>query len=195
MEDLDTRIEVIQDLLKRAQAAKEKINLTIMEKLVELKSKHFDALVELEKELKTAPDPDQQRLNQLHNAIAAVKKFRDDSQNELIRWKKLPKLGADDWLVYGLITHADGSFAEGLIVNVFDEEKGKKTHDKLGTAKTDELGNFYLVYRNRNFGTNDKQPDLYVIILEKGGKQLYSTKDAVRNRASRKEYFQIILPS
>ena len=34
-----------------------------------------------------------------------------------------------------------------------------------------------------------------LIILEKGGKQLYSTKDAVRNKASRKEYFQIILPS
>ena len=195
MEDLETRTAAIQDLLRRTRSAEEKIKLTMLEKLVSLKSKQLETLVKLEKELKTAPDPDQQRLKHLDTAITSVKKLRDDSKNELTRWKRLPKLGDDDWLVYGLITHSDGSPAEGLIVNVFDEEKGKKTHDKLGTAKTDELGNFYLVYRNRNFGTNDKQPDLYVIILEKGGKQLYSTKDAVRNKASRKEYFQIILPS
>lgn len=177
-----------------AELAKEKINLSMLEELASLTSKRHDALVELKKKLEAVPETNQNRIKELDKAISAAKKNRDSTNAEVTRWNRLPKSGADDWLAYGLVTYVDGHIAEGLIVKVFD--KDHIYDDLLGKAKTDELGNFYLVFYKQDFeDLLEGKTDLYVAVIDENGKQLFTTKSAVRFEAGRKEYFHITLPS
>lgn len=106
------------------------------------------------------------------------------------RFKRWPKPRADEWAVFGTVLDSKNKPVAGANVRVFDRDR--KYDDLLGEAETDKNGDFSVVYRERDFMEHgEKNPDLYVMVSDAMGKQLYSSRDHVRFEAGKSEYFAI----
>jgi hypothetical protein len=112
------------------------------------------------------------------------------SHAERIKNKPVPK--PYEWVVFGQVLDANGSVAQGLTVRIFDRDR--KYDDLLGETETDVNGEFSVTYHERDFqDVGEKLPELYVMVSDAKGTVLYSTRDDVRFRAGRSEYFLIRL--
>jgi len=98
----------------------------------------------------------------------------------------------NDWVVKGWVADENDKPMPGLTVSLFDRDLF--FDDYLGTTKTDENGNFEFIYRTEGFkDLLDKNPDLYLKVLDKKGKPLFLSKKAVKCGAGRIEVFNIKL--
>ncbi|MDJ0755419.1 MAG: hypothetical protein QNJ45_17980 [Ardenticatenaceae bacterium] len=116
-------------------------------------------------------------------------------KQRVTRLKKKPKLGENDWMVSGNVRYDSGRAAGGLTVQVYD--KDLKFDDLLGTAVTDDFGDFHVVYDTCRFDDewgNDR-PDLYLRILDKDGNVLADHTEPLRVDAGRVEYFEVVIPT
>lgn len=103
-----------------------------------------------------------------------------------------PKIGVHDWAVFGQVLTAQGMPVSNRRVRVFDRDR--KYDDLLGDTQTDAAGNFAVIYHERDFSeTNENLPELYVMVEDTDGKILYSSRNQVRYRPGRSEFFGIIL--
>ena len=137
-----------------------------------------------------AQDPLVASLSQ--QAAAAASTFQT-FKAEATRAARIPKVGPNEWLVYGHVTDNNGQPVAGLTVRVFDRDR--KYDDLLGETTTDEYGDFAITYHERDFAEfGEAQPDLYLLIQDFSGKQLYSSNEHVRYEAGRVEYYEIALP-
>ena len=103
-----------------------------------------------------------------------------------------PKLGPHDWAVFGRVLDPEGKPVRGVQVRVFDRDR--KYDDLLGDTQTDDAGNFFAVYHERDFAeTNENLPELYVMVNDEAGNLLYSSRDNVRSNPQRIEFFEIRL--
>lgn len=94
------------------------------------------------------------------------------------------------WVVKGWVTGENDKPLVGVAVSLFD--KDLLFDDYLGTRNTDEEGNFEFVYQEEGFkGLLEKKPDIYLKVLDKKGKPLYTAKKAVKCDAGRIEVFNI----
>jgi hypothetical protein len=108
------------------------------------------------------------------------------------RIKSRPAPRANEWVVFGQVLDASGNPAAGLIVQVLDRDR--KYDDLLGEAETDANGDFSVTYHERDFKeTHENLPELYVLVLDGKGRELFSSRDDVRFNAGRSEYFLIRL--
>jgi hypothetical protein len=102
------------------------------------------------------------------------------------------ELPPDAWLVRGRVLYDDNQPGAGLTISLYD--KDLLFDDKLGTTQTDATGNFRILYRTEAFrDLFETNPDLYLKVLDRNGRTLYTSRKAVRSAAGRVEEFQITL--
>ncbi len=95
-------------------------------------------------------------------------------------------------MVYGRVFDAAGKPAAGLIVRVFDRDR--KLDDLLGETETDANGDFHSVYHARDFyEKGENAPELYIMVEDAAGNELFSSRENVRPLAGQSEYFVIQL--
>lgn len=124
----------------------------------------------------------------LQNASAMNTQFLSHAA----RIKSRPAPRASEWVVFGQVLDASGIPVQGLSVRVFDRDR--KYDDLLGETETDANGEFTVIYHERDFKeAGEKLPELYVMVSDARGTELYTTRDDVRFRAGRSEYFLIRL--
>lgn len=102
-------------------------------------------------------------------------------------------LNPDEWKVVGRVRDAKGRPAAKLTVDVYD--KDLLFDDRLGTATTDDKGEFVLTYRTEKFrDLIECKPDLYLNVKDASGTVLYNSIKAVRFCSGKVEQFDITLP-
>jgi hypothetical protein len=98
--------------------------------------------------------------------------------------------GPEDWLVYGLVLGPGRTGMPNLRVSVFD--KDLLFDDRLGEAVTDAHGEFYILYHKNDFkDLFERQPDLYIKVMNKKGKILFTSEKAIRWQSDHVECFEI----
>ena len=121
---------------------------------------------------------------------ASAMNMQFKSHAERIQNRPVPK--SYEWMVSGQVLDASGKPAEGLTVRVFDRDH--KSDDFLGEANTDVNGEFSVIFHERDFKEAGEQlPELYITVSDANGTVLHTTRDNVRFRAGRSEYFLIRL--
>jgi hypothetical protein len=96
----------------------------------------------------------------------------------------------DMWFVKGQVVDENKQSLARLTVSLYD--KDLLFDDRLGTAVTDENGHFMLSYRADDFrDLIEAKPDIYVKVLDKEGKRLYSSRKSVKCEGGRAEVFNI----
>jgi len=79
-----------------------------------------------------------------------------------------------------------------LHVNLKFFDKDLLYDDWLGESVTDADGEFYILYHENDFkDLIERQPDLYLKVMNKKGKVLYTSEKAARWQSDRVEYFEI----
>lgn len=104
-------------------------------------------------------------------------------------------VNSDEWVVRGTVTRS-GQSAPGLTVSLFDWEGA--ISEALGSATTDESGEFRIVYHTRDFQAypGETHPDLDLKVLDEQGNLLYPSEEAkraIRFQAGHEEVFNIDL--
>jgi 5-hydroxyisourate hydrolase-like protein (transthyretin family) len=123
---------------------------------------------------------------------ASAGEFKAQFNTQAERVEKRPKLRANEWMVYGRVYDAAGKPASGLTVRVFDRDR--KLDDLLGETETDENGDFHSVYHARDFyEKGENAPELYILVEDAAGNELFSSRENVRPQAGQSEYFVIQL--
>jgi 5-hydroxyisourate hydrolase-like protein (transthyretin family) len=123
---------------------------------------------------------------------ASAGEFKAQFNTQAERVEKRPKLRTNEWMVYGRVFDAAGKPAAGLTVRVFDRDR--KLDDLLGETETDETGDFFTVYHARDFyEKGENAPELYVMVNDAAGSELFSSRENVRPLAGQSEYFVIQL--
>jgi len=98
----------------------------------------------------------------------------------------------DTWVVRGRVVYDDNQPGAGLTISLFD--KDLLFDDELGTTQTDATGNFCILYGTEAFrDLFEANPDLFLKVLDRSGKVLYTSRKAVHGEAGRVEEFQITL--
>jgi hypothetical protein len=96
----------------------------------------------------------------------------------------------DYWVVRGRVTDKAGSSLAGLFVSVYD--KDLFFDDRLGQSETDANGNYSLTYRTEDFrDLIERKPDIYIKVIDRQGKTIYTSKGAIRYEAGRDETIDI----
>jgi len=99
------------------------------------------------------------------------------------------------FMIYGKVTGKEsGKPLAGLTVEALD--KDLLLDDRLGSATTNEDGIFRIIYDKDDFKDEflERKPDIYLRIVNKHGKAIYTTENKVRYGAERVEKFNIKIP-
>jgi hypothetical protein len=128
----------------------------------------------------------------LQNYATTVENLKGQIDQQAGRQTRWPKPRPTEWVVFGTIVDATGQGAANLTVRVFDQER--KFDELLGETTTDEFGDFYLAYSERKFKkVGEEAPDLFLMVTDPDGKEIYTSRETVRFAAGRSEYFAVRL--
>jgi len=164
----------------------------IMEHFAELQEKRAIRLADAEARLKVHLGEDHPQVEALRQATFSAGELERSLRTTAVRDDRLPKLEAQEWMVFGRVLDSGGRPVVGVTVRVFDRDR--KYDDLLGETETDEYGDFAVVYHERVFAeAGEDLPELYVMVEDRQGNLLYSSRDELRYEAGRAEYFQIVL--
>ena len=98
----------------------------------------------------------------------------------------------DTWIVRGRVTDENGHGLSGLIVSVYDQDL--LFDDRLGETETDNEGRFTFTYHTEDFrDLIELRPDIYVRVLNRKRKTIYTSGAAIRSEAGHVEEFEIII--
>jgi hypothetical protein len=141
---------------------------------------------------------DHPRVTALRRTAAAADFLSHSLGTTATRAMNIPKLAPQEWMVFGRVLTVTGAPVPGVQVHVFDLNglfHGRENlDDLLGEKTTDVHGDFVIIYHQRDFAEpGEKTPDLYVVVSDTHGKELYSSRDHVYTNAGRAEYFEIVL--
>ncbi len=141
---------------------------------------------------KHLPQEDTQRVA-LQHAREAANELARMAEVRVARLESWPETGEDDWVVAGNVSNADGTPAKGVTIRVYD--KDRKYDDLLGETETNKFGDFSIVYDTCDFqdAFSDDEPDLFVMVTNRQGRELIEVKTPVRYNAGRIEHFDIRL--
>lgn len=128
----------------------------------------------------------------LQSGAAAVATLNAHVETQTMRLKTWPRPRANEWVVFGTVVDAQDNPVSGATVRVYD--KDRKYDDLLGETETGANGEFAIVYHERDFKeSNENLPELYVMVTDAKGQQVYSSRDSVRYKSGQSEYFAIRL--
>lgn len=101
---------------------------------------------------------------------------------------------SDDYIVSGRVIYSEsGQPAIGVRVTVMDADL--LFDDKLGEAVTDDDGRFSIRYGIEKFrDLFERPPDIYLLIHDREGEPLTSTRDSVIRNAGKKQEIHVQLP-
>jgi len=142
--------------------------------------------------------PDHAHVESLRRTAAAADALARTLDTSAARARRIPRLAPHEWMVFGRVLTTTGAPVPGVRVRVFDFDNPSASRanpdDFLGEQSTDAHGDFVIIYHQRDFAEpNEKAPDLYVVVSDARGKELYSSRDHVYSEAGRAEYFEIVL--
>ncbi|MBA2713586.1 MAG: hypothetical protein H0U55_08550 [Rubrobacteraceae bacterium] len=164
----------------------------MMRSFAELQEKRAARLSDAEARLKEHLGEDHPRVMALRQTSLAAEDLRRSLRATAVRDSRIPRLEPLQWMVFGRVLDPARRPATGMIVRVFDRDR--KYDDLLGVTRTDEYGDFFVVYHERDFAeTHENLPELYVMVEDEEGSTLYSSRDELRFEAGRAEYFEIVL--
>jgi hypothetical protein len=110
-----------------------------------------------------------------------TKEDKDDSKSD-----------SDAWIVSGQVIDEDEHGIKGLSVRLFD--KDNQYDDKIGSALTDDRGNFKIVYKMQDFRKGQEPgPDLYLNVRDSKGNTFFTSEKAVRYDAGHEEVFNVTI--
>ena len=96
------------------------------------------------------------------------------------------------WVVRGRVTDEKGQGIGGLTIKLFDEDL--IFDDLLSEETTDNDGNYKIIYQSEDFrDLFEKRPDLYVKVIDKDNKTIYTSKKNIRCEAGRDEVIDVII--
>jgi competence ComEA-like helix-hairpin-helix protein len=169
-----------------------KVASPLLTQFAELHERRAARLAAAEARLKTQLGEDHPRVVALRRAATEADEWKRATSTMAERLARRPKLRPHEWVVFGQVLDAEGNPAAGLRVRVYD--KDRQYDDLLGDTTTDEYGDFAAIYHERDFAeVGEELPELYVMVEDKKGNLLYSSRDHVRYSAGRAEYFEIVL--
>jgi len=97
-----------------------------------------------------------------------------------------PGTESGGWAVRGRITDKAGKGLGGLTVSIYD--KDLLFDDRLGQTETDADGNYSFNYRTEDFrDLIERKPDIYIKVIDREGRTLYTSKREIRYEAGRVE--------
>jgi hypothetical protein len=96
----------------------------------------------------------------------------------------------DAWSFSGKVVDENGQPVRGMIVSLYDKDLA--FDDRLGAGLTDNDGHFKMTYRADDFRDMfQKNPNLYVKVLNSSGNTLFRTRKPIHAEAGRTVDFQI----
>lgn len=102
------------------------------------------------------------------------------------------ELGPNVWAVRGRVLDANGQGIEGLTVSLYD--KDLIFDDRLGTTLTYAKGEYRIIYLTDDFrDLFEDKSDLFLKVMDKEGKTLYSSRKSVRYEAGRMVRFDVTI--
>lgn len=163
-----------------------------LETFTRLQQRRADRMTEAAEALRKKLGKDHPQVVALENTAKSLGELKTRIDTQRTRLKNWPKPRANEWVVFGTVTDAQGQPAQGLTVRIFDQDR--KYDDLLGETETDENGDFSAIYHERDFAeTRENLPELYIMVSDASGKTLYSSQENVRFNAGKSEYFAIRL--
>jgi hypothetical protein len=185
LEEMENAAQKIRDTIAGARIA-------MLEQMADLQADRAARLTEVAAKLQTELGAEDPRVVEFKRQAASSAEFQAAFKQTAAREAHVPRIKGHEWLIFGQVLDQKGKPLAGLRVRVLDREG--KYQDLPGDTKTDEHGDFSVVYRAADFaGAGEKLPDLYVAVLDASGKTLYSSRDHVRFEAGKSEYFAIRL--
>jgi protocatechuate 3,4-dioxygenase beta subunit len=104
------------------------------------------------------------------------------------------KPAGEAFFIRGVVKDSQGESISGVMVSVYD--KDRKYDDKLGSAITNEEGEYTITYTSRDFKEGPEPgADLYLLVIDESGTLLYSSAESVRFDAGKEEVFDIVISS
>ena len=178
---------------------------TALKGFAERMGKRAKRLKKAEERIKEELGDDHPEVIHLQGAAKRAEAARLQIGKTVARAEKIPKQKEYEWMVFGRVLDARGRPAAGLTVQVYDRDQ--KYDDLLGKATTDEDGDFQILYHEKAFAgkgedsgkesgdkSGDKSLELYLMVLSKKGKTLFSSERELRYKTGRAEYFEVVLP-
>jgi Transthyretin-like family len=186
---LDNIPASFDQLLQQVMAA----SVTNLEQFAAQQEQRTLRLVAIQGRLKTELGENHPQVVALGEAAAFAHTIKQSLQTTAKRATSRPKVNPNQWMVFGTILNSERQPVSGVQVRVFDRDR--IFDDLLGATQTDEYGDFAVVYREQDFvEIGEGLPELYIMVEDKAGKLLYSSRDNLRYNSGRAEYFEIVLP-
>jgi hypothetical protein len=184
--------KALLDSFDRTAAEQSEDQVGEMRQLAELLDIRVKSLAQTAERLAAGLGDDHPQVVTMRLTATASSQIKDALDTTAIRQARLPRVKAHEWMVHGQVVDEAGAPLEGLRVRVYD--KDRRYDDLLGDTETDEYGDFAVVYHERDFSeAGEALPELYIMVEDQQGNELYSSRDSVRAAAGRVERFEIIL--
>jgi hypothetical protein len=154
--------------------------------------KYVALLADAEKRLSAELSDDNPRLAALRDRLGGAVERRDILLKEASRREKFPDLHADERMVHGRLRDTEGKPLAGLRVRVFDRDR--KFDDLLGETTTDDEGEFFVTYHDRDFNEiREANPELFVMVVDRRGRALFTSTEKVSLKETRFDHFDIVM--
>lgn len=140
----DLPLESIKTALDSFFTQVDEANTASLNQFAQLQQRRANRFRAVETRLKASLDENDPQVVALREAAAAADSLKQSLETTAIRAKRRPQITAKDWMVFGTVSNSNRDPVSGVSVRLFDRDG--LLDGLLGETKTDEYGDFALVY-------------------------------------------------